>query len=332
MRVFLTGATGAVGTPVAAELKERGHDVVALVRSDANAKRMYDEGYHPVVGDMCEPDGWSSEAESCDRLIHAAWVRPGRRMGMSWVRATTHADAIVVDALIDVARRSSRCKALLLTSGHSVYGDHGDEWIDDETAPVPGAVGSKQLACERKAMAAAADGVSCFVIRPCTVYGPRGPAMDYFFGSAMKGAIRYPGNGNNFFPFIRDTDLADAYALAVEQPPIGEIISVGDDEPLRLSEVARVILDEFGGGTSGGVPRWLVALMGGGPLAEMLTQSFRVRNDKAKRLLGWQPRNPTLRDGIAAAVESWRCEQAGDSKKDSTGQTDRKARSSFRSR
>lgn len=310
MRIFITGATGAVGSPVCKALADRGHDIVALVRNLESERRVSNLGYEPVVGDMALPSSWQDMAEVCDALIHAAWVRPGRRMGMSWVRHAMQADAIAVDALIETAKRSSRCQSLLLTSGHSVYGDHGDDWIDEKTVLRPGAVGKKQLACEKRGMEAAKKGVPCFVIRPCTVYGPLGPAVDFFFDSAAKGKIHYPGNGENFFPFIRDTDLAEAYALAIEKRPIGEVISVGDNQPLRLQEVAEVVLEQFGDGKSGPVPRWLVAIMAGGPLAEMLTHSFRVRNDKAKELLGWKPEFPTLRDGIAGAVEAWRREKA----------------------
>jgi len=231
MRIFITGATGAVGAPVAKNLKERGHEIVALVRDAENGKRMLAQGYQPVLCDMRAPERWESEAKRADALIHAAWIRPGRRMGARWLRSAMSADAIAVSALVEAAKQGGRCKALLLTSGHSVYGDHGDTWVDEDTEPAPGAIGKKQLACERAAMSAAKEGVPCFVLRPCTVYGPSGPSVDFFFGSAAKGVIRYPGDGNNFFPFVRDTDLAEAYALAIEKRPIGQVIAIGDDEP-----------------------------------------------------------------------------------------------------
>jgi len=72
MRIFITGATGAVGAPVAKRLKKRGHEIVALVRSDESATRVVAQGYQPVFGDMRAPEGWKSEAARADALIHAA--------------------------------------------------------------------------------------------------------------------------------------------------------------------------------------------------------------------------------------------------------------------
>jgi nucleoside-diphosphate-sugar epimerase len=186
-----------------------------------------------------------------------------------------------------------------------VYGDHGDAWIDEDTIPIPGAIGMKQLACEQVATSAAREGLPCVVLRPCTVYGPMGPAVDFFFASAARGILRYPGSGTNFFPFVRDTDLAEAYALAIERRPVGQIISVGDDEPMRMRDVAGAVLQAFGGGKAKSVPRWLMAIVAGAPLAEMLTQSFRVRNARAKAILGWVPRYASLRVGLSDAVSAW---------------------------
>ncbi len=75
-----------------------------------------------------------------------------------------------------------------------------------------------------------------------------------------------------------------------------------DDEPLRMRELATIFLDEFGGGEAGGMPAWVAALFMGRPMVETIAGSYRVRNMRAKGLLGWKPRYPTFREGIKEVV------------------------------
>ncbi|MEM9191473.1 MAG: NAD-dependent epimerase/dehydratase family protein [Myxococcota bacterium] len=306
MKVFITGATGAVGSCVARELAEHGHEILALVRGSASERIVESLGYTPIRGDMTEPSPWITAAARADVLIHAAWTRPGSRMDGDWLRIAMAADEAAIGGLIRASQQGD--SALVLTSGHSVFGDHGDTWIDEETpcSPAVGSMGLKQLATEVAAKQAAAAGVPTVVLRPCTVYGASSPSMDYFFGSASQHVMQYPGNGNNYFPFVHEADVAMAYRLAVEQMPAGEVIALGDDEPMRLREVASLLLDEFGGGQQVGAPKWLVAGVAGIPFADIMTASCRVRNTKAKRVLGWKPRYPTLRGGVKNAIERWR--------------------------
>jgi nucleoside-diphosphate-sugar epimerase len=302
MKVFMTGATGYVGGAVAEALKKRGYQVIALVQTEENAKKLQVLGYRPVLGDMRFPASWQAEATMADVLIHAAQVRLGRRLGAQWVRTAKEADTAAFHGLTEAAKRSRKCKALIYTSGVSVHGDHGESWVDEDTPPTPGTIGKYHLAGEQLVAEAYQQGLPAFALRPGLPYGVSGNFKQFFLDEAASGKFKYAGNGHNFFPTVSMGDLAEAYALAVENPPVGKVINIVDDEPLRMREIGTTLLAEFEGGTPSGVPRWLMAFLAGRPLAELLVESHRVKNAKAKEILGWQPRYPTFRDGIKEVV------------------------------
>lgn len=144
------------------------------------------------------------------------------------------------------------------------------------------------------------------VLRPGLPYAAAGTFASFFLAGAARGKFQHVGTGENFFPCEHLDDLALAYALAVEKPPAGQVIAVVDDDPPRLKELGRTLLDHLGGGRLSAAPVWLAGLLAGRPLAEMLADSYRVRNDRAKALLGWRPRFATLREGLPAVVEEYR--------------------------
>jgi nucleoside-diphosphate-sugar epimerase len=148
------------------------------------------------------------------------------------------------------------------------------------------------------------------VLRPGFTYGPAGTFAEFFIKEAKKGFYPYPGNGSNFIPWIHIDDLAQAYVLAATDPPIGEVIHVVDDEPVRLADFARTLVKAAGGGRSMGMPKWLVSLIAGAPLVEMLTASYRAKNDKAKSLLGWTPQYANVKAGLPSVFDTYARQQA----------------------
>ena len=115
---------------------------------------------------------------------------------------------------------------------------------------------------------------------------------EFFIKEAKKGFYPYPGNGSNFIPWVHIDDLAAAYVLAAAILLLEQVLHVVDDEPMRLKDFGLFLVAEAGGGRSMGMPKWLVSILAGAPLVEMLTGSYRARNEKVKRLLGWEPAIP----------------------------------------
>lgn len=306
MRVFITGASGLVGSAVAAALKARGHDVITLVRTDADAKRLRALGYQPVIGDVTAPETWQKQAAGADAHVHAAFLRPGRRLGRRWVRSAQVTDRKAFRALVRAAKAGGRCQALCYTSGISIFGDHGDAWIDEFAALRPGIIGAIKRAGEEMVADAFKAGLPAFSLRPGLVYAPSGVFRDFFLKPAASGRFSYIGSGSAYHSTVSVVDLAEAYCLAIEKPIPGQALNVVDDKPLRWVEFAELLLKGFGGGQAKRAPPWLVSIFAGQPLVEMLTASYRVRNNRIKEILGWQPQYATLADGLLPVIAEYR--------------------------
>lgn len=300
MKIFITGATGYIGSAVARELKKRGNEIIALVRTEHSASQVKQAGYLPVMGDMLQPGQWKAEAAKADAFIHCAQIRFGKRVGADWVRRAAEADQVCLKGLIEAAKQNRKIKALIYTSGISVVGDYRDEWTDENTAPKRGiTVGSYHLNGERLIVQAFKDGLPAFSLRPSLPISSAGTFANFFLSPAAK---RYVGDGENFFPTVHLADLANGYALALESAPAGECIILSDDEPYRMKRFLNTILQELGGGETKSIPHWLISLLAGKPLANLLISSYRVKNIKAKKILGWKLLYPTFKDSIKQAV------------------------------
>jgi nucleoside-diphosphate-sugar epimerase len=308
MRVFLTGATGYIGGAVLEALRRHDHDVVALVRAPEKAKALAERGCATIIlGDMCEPHTWQAEAARSDAIVHAAQLRFGRRIDGGWVRRATVADRTVSRALLDAAESGGRCRAFVFTSGVSAFGDHGVHWIDEAVTGAPSEIGKYHLDGERFVLDGLSRKIPVVVLRPGLPYAAAGGTFaNFFLANAVKRRFEIVGDGTNFFPCEHLDDLAEAYALAVERPPTGETIALVDDEPLTMNDFGDLLLSHFGGGKVRRAPGWFVGLFAGGPLARMLGESYRVKNTKAKTLLGWRPRYATIRDGLPTVVAQYR--------------------------
>ena len=305
MRVFLTGATGYIGGAVLSALRRHGHEVVALVRTPKKADALRASNAMAVLGDMTSPDGWIAAAAQCDAIIHTAQIRLEKRLGNSWVRKAKNADAIAIRGLQSAAVNGGRCKTFIYTSGVSVFGDHGSRPINEDAIGKPGAIGRYHLAGERLALEGATPDLATIVLRPGIPYSTEGNFAEYFLAPAATGTFSLVGDGDNYFPGQHLDDLAEAYALTLERRPAGEVLAVVDDEPMRMREIARLLLDQFGGGKLRPAPPWLVGLIAGRPLAQMMSESYRVDNARAKAALRWQPRYPSLREALPSIVSKF---------------------------
>jgi len=310
MDVFITGGSGFIGNAVARAFAQAGNNVTCLCGTREGMHAVRGQGFDAVLGDMAKPQVWSDVARRADVLVHAAHIRTRRRHSGGWLRRSAEARNIALYALVEAAQHNTRCRAVIYTSGVVAHGSHGDNIIDETTTPRRSAMGDYHLEGEKIIAEAAAVGIPAFSIRPGMVYGPAGSFAKFFLAVAETGKYRYPASGNNYFPFVHVDDLARAYVLAATKRPVGAVVDVVDDAPIRVESMAQLLLAQFGGGKASGVPAWLVSLFAGGPLAEMLVGSYRVTNALAKRELNWQPEYRTFEQGLPSVVRDYRSSQA----------------------
>lgn len=284
MKVLLTGATGYIGSAVADALMERGHEVVGLARSDEAAQKLEAKGIRAWRGSLNEPESIASAARETDAVIHAASINGPD---------APQADRQSVEAIIG-ALEGTR-KPFIYTSGVWVLGNTGES-VADESSPLdPTPLVAWRPGVEQLVLDAAQKGVRSIVLRPAMVYGRGGGMVTDFLETARKsGAARYIGTGENRWSLIHVEDLADLYVLALEQAEAGTMLMVASGPSMRVLEIAEKASQTAGAG--GQTLSWPLTEAQGrlGPLADALVLDQQVSGERARELLQWTPKAPSL--------------------------------------
>lgn len=284
MKIFLTGATGYIGSAVAEAVQAAGHTVVGLARSVEAGQTLKTRSILPVMGDLTAPESLTSAVASCDGVIHAGTTNDGQ------------ADANAVSVMLGSLRGSY--KPFVYTSGIWVLGHTGDTPATEESPLNPPPIVAWRPALERRVLAAGQAGVRSLVLRPAIVYGWGQGLPGMFVKTAIEtGAAYYIGSGQNRWPLVHVEDLADLYVRLVEKGSPGLYHGV-EGNPVTTRDVAEAA--SFGAGAAGKTESWTLeeANQRFGPaLVEALLLDQVISGDKAKRELGWSPQAiPLLED------------------------------------
>jgi nucleoside-diphosphate-sugar epimerase len=307
MNVFVTGGSGYVGGYVLAALAREGHRALALARSEEAARRVRAQGATPVPGDVTASGPWQDLARRVDAIIHLACPSPGanRRwfewtsFSPRWVRLVRDTEALALPLLFEVARANPRLVTLLTTTGPAAAGDHGEGWIDEDARGPTSIFGEVQRMIEEQTLHAASAGVPAAVVRPGAVYGRDGGFGARVLRAAGRGRVVYVGTGSNYVSWVHIEDYADAYVRALTGGANGHVVAVVDDVPMPSRQSMELLASAAGARAPRGVPTVATRIAMGPVVAGWATQSARVKNDRAKKLLGWRPRFASVRDGFA---------------------------------
>jgi nucleoside-diphosphate-sugar epimerase len=281
MRVFLTGATGYIGTAVAERLLAAGHELTALARSESSLNKLQAAGISPLRGDFAEPTTVGRAATTADGVISLA---------------TTYDAAIdgpAIDAILRALDGSN--KPFIYTSGIWSHGDTGGRVVDETSPPKPAALVAWRQAVEERVLASARRGIRSIVIRPAVVYGRGAGIPATFVESARKeGASRFIGTGKNRWPQVHVDDLADLYLLALEKAPPGTLL-LGVAGPSRpVSEIAEAASRGAGAGGRTVATPLEEARKSMGAYADALVLDQQATGKRAEELLGWKPHRPDI--------------------------------------
>jgi nucleoside-diphosphate-sugar epimerase len=280
MKVFLTGATGYIGTAVAERLRAAGHELSGLARSDQAASKLRAAGVTPIRGDFTNPAAVADAARSADAAISMATTYDPK------------VDAPAVDAILDALAGSD--KPFVYTSGIWVNGDTGGIVVDETTTPEPVELVAWRKAVEDRVLQAAKRGVRSVVIRPAIVYGRGGGIPAGFRDSARKqGAARFVGTGENRWPMVHVDDLADLYLLALERAPAGTLLLAASGPAHPVKQLAAAA--SRGAGLGGNTAEWPIEQAReelGDAYADALVLDQQASGRRAQELLGWRPHRP----------------------------------------
>lgn len=289
MKVFLTGATGYIGSAVAQALQAAGHEVVGLSRSDQAEQKLRQRGVTPVRGDLSNPSDLARLARQTDGTIHA---------GFSMGPQGGAIDRAAIESMLEGLKGSG--KPFVYTSGVWVFGNTGTRPADETSALDPTPLVAWRPAVERMVLDAASRGVRSVVIRPGDVYG-RGGGMiaDMVAQGRDKGVVSYVGDGENHWPVVHVDDLARLYVLALEKAPAGTLLHATAGPSVKLKDIADAA--SRAAGVAGKTASWPLAQAREvlGPFADALALDQHFASSKASDLLGWTPCEPALLDDVA---------------------------------
>jgi nucleoside-diphosphate-sugar epimerase len=303
MRVFVAGATGGVGRLVVRDLVARGHVVAGLARSAANEAILRWLGAVPAAGDLFDPDSLAGAVRGADVVMHLAAAIPSvRRPTLSDWRLNDRVLTEGTANLLDAACRA-RARFYVQQSAISVHGSAGESWIDEGSPLVPHRVADSAVTMERLVREAGKlHRLRAAILRSGTLYHADSPHTQAMMAGLKDGKRPIIGMGANFRSMIHGEDLARAFVLAAEMQPVGETFLAVDDEPVRWRDLYTHLARAAGGPRPNYLPPFAARLTLGSLTVDLETASLRCRNGKLKRHLGWQPRFPTYRDGIAALL------------------------------
>jgi nucleoside-diphosphate-sugar epimerase len=280
MKVFLTGGSGYIGSAVALALKKAGHDVLALVRSEAKGEALKKAGIKLAVGELGNPAGYAAGAWGRAAFVHAA---------MDWTAQGADLDRKTISSARDLLRGQVGA-TFIYTSGCWVQGPTNG--VADESTPLkPARAVSWRPAHEQAALDTAKDGIRSVVVRPGIVYGgPHGGIPAMFFGTALKhGAAHTIGAGENHWPLVHIDDLAELYVRLVERAPAGSVYYAADSSRLMQREIAEAA--SRAAGKDGKVQP---QQPDGSPYQEALTLDQQISSEKARNDLDWRPRHESF--------------------------------------
>lgn len=298
LRVFLTGATGYIGSAVLEALARRGHQVTAMVRDPERFSAGTTESVKPAVGSLREPAGWSRALANHDVFVHTAFD--------SSVHGPA-ADKAAVDTILDEARRaaaSGRPVSVIYTSGVWVLGNTAEPAGED--APLqPAAMVAFRPVHEQAVLASQDARVRAVVVRPGIVFGgTRGIVGDLFRG-ATDGLIRVTGNGQNHWPLVYTRDLADLYVRLAEHPDASGVFHAVDESDQTVNDIVQSIAEHMP--TPPDIRHVPIeeARAQQGPYAEAITLDQIVRCPRS-RAIGWTPAHRSVSAYVSRLYEEWR--------------------------
>jgi nucleoside-diphosphate-sugar epimerase len=301
MRIFLTGATGYIGSAVTDALLRGGHEITALVREPERAEQVSRRGVQAIVGELSRPATYAAAAEAADSIVHTALESSARKQKV---------DRLAIDTLVAAAARrvaTGLPSCVVYTSGTWVLGEtHG---ATEHTAVNPIPFVAWRPDHEQFVLAAARVGVRPVVIRPGVVYGGARGIVGDLLKDAANGLVRVVGTGQNHWACIYDRDLADLYVRVSTMNDASGIFHANDEADESVDDIVAAIsqhakmppdvrhmpIDE--------------ARKKMGDYADALALDQIVRSPRA-RALGWAPTLRSVARSVARLLEEFRTARA----------------------
>ena len=310
MKVLVAGATGAVGRPLVRMLREGGHEVAGMTRSERGASALRELGVEPVVADALDagsvhetvratrPEAIVNQLTALSAPLnprkYTEWLEPTNRLRIAGTRN-------LAEAAVEAGTRLLVSQSIAFAYSWDGEGlkTEDDPLIDDQPEFEAAVQALREL--ERRTLET--PGLEGVVLRYGYFYGPGTSYAGDGQVAQMVRKRRFPivGAGTGRFSFVHVDDAAAATQAALDQATPGTY-NVVDDEPAELREWLPEFAERLGAKPPRRVPLWLARIGAGRFTAEGAVKLRGASNARARRELGWQPRWPTWREGFREAL------------------------------
>jgi nucleoside-diphosphate-sugar epimerase len=308
MKVFVAGATGAMGQPLVRSLVQRGHEVIGLTRSVSKRPLLESLGARVAIADALDADGLHRIVVEAapTHVVHLLTALPAAGpMRPSDLHATNElrvrGTANLLRAAID-----ARAKRVVAESFIGVYGRANFDRLrsEDEPLPPPSEGGFRDALLALRSMedqlarARASKEIETVALRFGGIYGPDVASLQATVKMLRARRIFLPrGATNGLVTYIHVDDAAAATIAALEHPSPSGVYNIVDDEPMSLPAFLGVVASAIGARPPRTMPAWIFRLVA--PLmAEVVAVRMPLSNAKAKRELGWKPVYGRVADGM----------------------------------
>jgi 2-alkyl-3-oxoalkanoate reductase len=306
MRVFVAGATGALGRHLVPGLVAAGHEVTATTRTPGKVAQLREAGAEPVVVDGLDREAVVAAVRAAgpEVIVHQmtalADMRSLRKVDQAFA-ATNELRTRGTDNLLAAAARAGTRR--VVAQGHNfVYERSGgpvkteDDPLDSRPIPSAARTVAAVMHVDRAVPLAAPEGI---VLRYGTFYGPG--ASDPLLDTVRRRQLPVIGGGTGIWSFIEIADAAAATLAAVEDGAPG-VYNVVDSDPAPVAEWLPYLAEIAGAKPPLRMPAWLGRLLAGEFVVAQMTDGRGCSNEKARKALGWEPRYASWREGFRAWV------------------------------
>ncbi len=307
MRIFVTGATGLLGRALVPELIKHGHDVIGLARNDASRSMLTAMHATAYSGQGYNVERLADALVTMHAIVHLATGLPSDDSAVedNW----NHSSKIVLGMLRHLLEASepSGVRTVIFPGFYGIYGDHGGEWVTEETSTQPDPFSDQYREAEELLMESTTARRSTGVIlRMGLMYSAEAPNTRGLLYALRNAQAPIGAAADAYWPHIHVEDAAQAVRLALELSPAGQVFNICDDEPVQKGQLFKELAEWVGGppplakGRTGNLMPYLGRLD-----AAPLHNSVRLSNRKAREQLGFDPNYRTYREGYASVIKEW---------------------------
>lgn len=299
MQVFLTGATGYIGSAVLDAMIKGGHRVTVLARDPEKAERLLAKGATPIIGELGLPKTYIDAVKAADAVVHTAMESSARG-----ILKDKEALELMLGAQTQASQADGTGRVFIYTSAVWVLGRTAKAAEEDAPLDPPAHV-EWRPAHEDLVLSAFSASLRTVVVRPGIVYGGGRGIVSDLIKDALNGLIRVVGPGKNRWPCIYDHDLGDLYLRILESPTAAGIIHATDEADEKVEDIVEAIAAQVPQRPDIRNMPMTEARKKLGAYADALALDQKVRSPKA-RAIGWTPTQTGVVNSVARLVEEFR--------------------------